>query len=160
MSFLLVMSALPRSATAQPGRSERVGAWGPYRGPHVQVVAVVASRHEFRLPVMSALSRSATASPGRSERVGDWGPYRGPYVDQDRRGERAKFFVRARAVAPHDHREARRAIQDRQRVVPRARVIGDAVAGPGEKRHGARRIGPPSAADGATTTSQRATSSG
>src|SRR5437879_13313647 len=30
---LLVMSALPRSATAQPGRSERVRAWGPYRGP-------------------------------------------------------------------------------------------------------------------------------
>src|SRR5207249_8331264 len=75
---LLVMSALPRSATAQPGRSERVGAWGPYRGPHVQVVAVVASHHEFRLLVMSALPRSATAQPGRSEREGAWGPYRGP----------------------------------------------------------------------------------
>src|SRR5205807_8025416 len=46
MSFLRVMSALPRSATAEPGRSEHVGAWGPYRGPHVQVVAVVGSQHE------------------------------------------------------------------------------------------------------------------
>src|SRR6266850_5433747 len=62
-------------------------------------------------------------------------------LDRERRGERAELFVRAGPVAPHDHRDARRPIEDGQRVVPRARVVGDALARPREERHGARGIG-------------------
>src|SRR3989440_10793638 len=54
-----------RDATAAPGRPERVGVWGPYRGPRAE-----------------RASRDATAAPGRPERVGVWGPYRGPRAER------------------------------------------------------------------------------
>src|SRR5437870_5305489 len=50
-----------RDATAAPGRSERVGGGGQYRGPPRE-----------------RASRDATAAPGRPERRGVWGPFRGP----------------------------------------------------------------------------------
>ncbi|MBI3824697.1 MAG: lipoyl synthase [Candidatus Rokubacteria bacterium] len=52
-----------RSAAGSPGRSERVGVWGPSLGPQ-------------------SGQSSAAGSPGRSERVGVWGPSLGPQSGQ------------------------------------------------------------------------------
>src|SRR5439155_86841 len=77
-------------------------------------------------PVKS-LSRDVDPSVGKLVREG--------------RSARAEFLVVAVSVTPHDHREARRTVQDGHRVMLGDHVIRDALARAGEERHGPRWIG-------------------
>jgi hypothetical protein len=77
-----VRSPLQSSATAPPGRCERLGAWGPFRGP--------GGVHHFQ--------SSATAPPGRCERLGAWGPFRGPHLNRQSSVGRHEPWQREPAV--------------------------------------------------------------
>src|SRR5437660_4232034 len=79
-----------RSATAMPGRAERLGVWGPFRGPQQATRTRGAPRlcrgapNVWGLgaisgpPAGDANQRSATAIPGRAERLGFGGHFGAP----------------------------------------------------------------------------------
>src|SRR6266404_2692021 len=62
-------------------------------------------------------------------------------LDREGRRERAELLVGAGSVTPHDHREARRPVEDGQRVMPGVRPVRDALPRAGEEGHDPRRIG-------------------
>src|SRR5207245_6752399 len=80
-----------RSATAMPGRAERLGFGGHFGAPSrrrepEERHGYAGARRTFGglgaiswPPAGDANQRSATAMPGRAERLGGWGPFRGPH---------------------------------------------------------------------------------